>query len=103
MRFRRDPLFEIEAALSAKEGLEKARSFRPDVVLVDVVMPSTDGWEFCRRLKADPAGKNARIVAMTAQAGAADAGRVREAGVHSVLTKPFDLAGLAGALAAAAR
>ena len=104
LRFRRDGAFQVEAARDGEAGLEKARTFRPDVVLLDVVMPRTDGWEVCRRLRQDPATAKTSVVAMTAQDGAADRARARGARVHSVLTKPFDLGSLLKTvLAAAAR
>lgn len=49
--FKKDGSFAVETALDGAEGLAKAKSFKPDVVLLDVVMPRTDGWEVCRRLR----------------------------------------------------
>ncbi len=98
LRFRKEGAFAVETALDGTDGLAKARVFEPDVVLLDVVMPRTDGWEVCRRLRSDPATAHIPIVAMTAQDGAADHARAREAQVCRVLTKPFDLGALVDTL-----
>lgn len=103
MRFQRDPAFEVETALSGADGVKKAKVFQPDVVLLDVVMPRTDGWAVCRMLRSDPATAGARVIAMTAQAGAAAPEVARAAGAHRVLTKPLDLATLTETIASAAR
>ena len=102
LRFKRDAAFEVESARDAALGLEKARTFQPHVVLLDVVMPRTDGWELCRRLRSDPSTAKIAVVAMTAQDGAADRARAQSAQVHAVLTKPLDLAGLVQTVLSAA-
>jgi DNA-binding response OmpR family regulator len=91
LRFQKESSFAVETALDGAEGLHKAKSFKPDIVLLDVVMPRTDGWEVCRQLRSDPVTARAAIVAMTAQDGAADQARAREAQVNHVLIKPLDL------------
>jgi CheY-like chemotaxis protein len=86
--------WEIHTASSGAAGLELAGSISPDVVLVDVMMPEMDGYEFCRRLKADPATSHIPVVLLTARREMVQA-RVDAAGVAGVLCKPFQPAELA--------
>lgn len=50
--------FRVVTAMSGPEALEKARTERPDVILLDIMMPGMDGFEVCERLKADPLTQN---------------------------------------------
>jgi PAS domain S-box-containing protein len=91
---------------SAPEGwsaLEMAASFRPELVLLDIGMPGLDGYEVCRRLRAQPWGAGAMIVAVTGWGQEADKRRAREAGFDLHLTKPMDPAALAALLDGARR
>ncbi|MBI3552156.1 MAG: response regulator [Elusimicrobia bacterium] len=94
LRFSKAGSFCVETAFSGPSGLAKVKTFKPDVVLLDLVMPETDGWEVCKLLRADPATENLPVVMMTAQDGAATKERAREARIHRVLVKPLDLGAL---------
>ena len=98
LRFKREASFTVETALSGADGLKKVKSFRPDVILLDLGMPVTDGWEVCRRLRADPETLNIPVVMMTAQDGAEEDAKARNAGIHRVLVKPLDLGKLVDSL-----
>jgi len=98
MRFKREHAFTVETALSGPDGLEKVKSFRPDVILLDLVMPVLDGWEVCRRLRVDTLTENIPVVMMTAQDGATADAKERDAGIHRVLVKPLDLGKLVDSL-----
>ncbi len=74
--------------------MELAGSLSPDVVLVDVMMPEMDGYEFCRRLKASAATSHIPVVLLTARREMIQE-RVEAAGVAGVLYKPFQPADLA--------
>ena len=80
--------WEVVTAASGAAGIELARSAAPNVVLVDVMMPEMDGYEVCRRLKADPATAGVPIVLLTARRDP-DQGRLTAAGAAGVLFKPF--------------
>ncbi len=80
--------WQIFSAQSAAEGLEMARDLVPDVVLVDLMMPEMDGYEFGRRLKSEPATADVPLVLLTARTDL-DKIRLAEAGVAGVLFKPF--------------
>ena len=86
--------WEVHSASSGSAGLELAGTILPDVVLVDVMMPEMDGYEVCRRLKADPATSHIPVVLLTARREMNQA-RVDSAGVAGVLYKPFQPADLA--------
>lgn len=80
---------EVFYAEDGEEALRIAQAERPDLILLDLLLPKMDGYEVCRRLQALPAYKP-RIIILTArgQAGSRDAARV--AGVDRVMTKPFN-------------
>jgi DNA-binding response OmpR family regulator len=79
----------IEAEDGAK-GLEAARVERPDVILLDVMMPGLDGWEVLQRLLDDEATRNIPIVFLTARAELRDRARGLELGGVDYVTKPFN-------------
>lgn len=89
--------YEIETAYDGDEGLAKAKSKHPDVVLLDTVMPKVDGWEVCRRLRADPETKDTKIVVMTA-AGLGAEKTARESGADDLVLKPYEFNDLLGVL-----
>lgn len=77
--------------LSAKDGptgLETAAQQRPSLVLLDIMMPGMDGFEVCRRLKADPDLKTIPVIILTAMNDATVSARAFEAGAQLVLQKP---------------
>jgi CheY-like chemotaxis protein len=80
--------WQIYSASSAAEGLEMARNLVPDVILVDLMMPEMDGYEFGRRLKLEPTTAGVPLVLLTARTEL-DEVRLAEAGVAGVLFKPF--------------
>ena len=57
---------EVGWAFEPEGGIAKLKVFKPDVVLLDVIMPKMDGWEVCRRLRADPQTKDLSLIVMTA-------------------------------------
>ena len=81
--------WEVRTAPSGAAGLELAREAPADVVVVDLMMPEMDGYEVCRRLKADPATAQVPIVLLTARRDL-DEGRLAGAGAAGVVFKPFD-------------
>jgi two-component system alkaline phosphatase synthesis response regulator PhoP len=60
--------FEVVAAYNGKEGIEKVKSERPDLVVLDVMMPEKDGYSVCRELKSDPQWSHIPILLLTAVA-----------------------------------
>jgi adenylate cyclase len=86
--------YEILTARDGEEALAKAREKRPDLILLDIMMPKLDGIEVCRRLKADPTLPFTPIIMVTARADSKDIVRGLEAGGDEYLTKPVDQAAL---------
>lgn len=80
--------FEIAAASTGKQALEKATTEKPELIILDVMMPDMDGTEVCRRLRADPATKNISVIMFTAKAMVDDKVAGFESGADDYLTKP---------------
>jgi CheY-like chemotaxis protein len=72
---------------NAQETLDLVREQRPDVVLLDIVMPGINGYQVCREIKEDPATRDTLIVMMTALAGSSRA-YAREVGADAYIAKP---------------
>jgi CheY-like chemotaxis protein len=94
--------YAIEEAGSVAEAIEVARDFRPDVALVDVMMPGGSGLEIIRHLNAEPELRHARCLVVSAFAAEADREEAREAGADAFISKPFDPDELSTAVAALA-
>ena len=82
--------YQVLTAESAGEGLALARAERPELILMDMGMPGTDGWSATRQLKADPELRGIPVIAVTAHAMQGDRQRALEAGCDDYETKPFD-------------
>ncbi|MGD2083421.1 MAG: response regulator [Chromatiales bacterium] len=82
--------FTVSLCASGSSALEAARSFRPDLILLDVMMPGMDGPETLRRLRELPETAQTPVVFMTAKVQAGDLERYRELGAAEVVSKPFD-------------
>ncbi len=80
--------FEIVAANSGRQALDKASTDMPSLIILDVMMPDMDGTEVCRQLRADPALKSIPIIMFTAKAMVDDKVAGFEAGADDYLTKP---------------
>ena len=83
--------YEVEVALGGAAALEQARVNRPDLVVLDLMMPGIDGLEVCRQLRADG---NLPILMLTARSGTADRVRGLDLGADDYLIKPFAYAEL---------
>src|SRR3989304_1402905 len=57
--------YEVETASGGKEGLEKAKASKPNLILLDIMMPELDGFAVLRKLKADPATKDIEVIMLT--------------------------------------
>jgi len=82
--------YQVMVAYQGEEALEKAFARQPDLVLLDVIMPGLNGFEVCRRLKADPRTQFVPVVIITALRERKDKIAGAEAGADDFLTKPFD-------------
>src|SRR5215470_11533890 len=80
--------FDVVTALSGGEALAKCEKAECDIVLLDVMMPDMDGFEVCRRLKANPSTHHIPVVMVTALDHPSDRVRGLDAGADDFLTKP---------------
>ena len=84
--------YEIEVAQNGYEGLIKVGSFRPHVLILDVRMPGLDGFQVCRRVKAEPGSRATRILVMTGHVQDDTEKLAMDAGADVFLAKPAQLA-----------
>ena len=80
--------YKVTVAHTGREGLEAAQRTRPDIVLCDIGLPDTDGYQLAAALRTDPATAQARLIAVTAYGSEHDKRRSREAGFQLHLVKP---------------
>jgi CheY-like chemotaxis protein len=82
--------YEVLEALNGEEGIARARSEHPDLILLDISIPIIDGWEAARILKRDTSTRDIPIVALTAHALASDRERAMDVGCDGYLAKPCE-------------
>lgn len=85
---------EIEFAEDGQQTLDKVASFKPDLILLDVMMPKFSGFEVCQKVKSDPETQKIMILMVTALNELGDIERAIEAGTDDFLSKPVNRAGL---------
>ncbi|MDO8603305.1 MAG: response regulator [Candidatus Omnitrophota bacterium] len=82
--------YEVLTASDGQEGLNKARSEKPDLVILDLMLPKLDGYKVCRMLKFDEAYKSIPIIIFTAKAQRKDEELGMEMGADAYISKPFE-------------
>jgi diguanylate cyclase (GGDEF)-like protein len=82
--------YDVAVAGDGEEALEKAAELRPDLVLLDVMMPRIDGFEVAQRLRKNPQTANTSIIMLTAKALSADKVTGLQSGADDYIIKPFD-------------
>jgi CheY-like chemotaxis protein len=83
--------YEVAVASDGIEGVEKARSWSPDLILMDLRMPRMDGFEAIKELRKEPSTADIPIIAISAWASAKHKNRAMESGANDHFTKPVDL------------
>jgi two-component system, cell cycle response regulator len=94
---------EFHSAFSGAEGLSLAKSICPDVILLDIEMPSPNGFEVCRQLKDDPTLSNIPVIFLTGVSSSEEKIRGLNLGAIDYVTKPFDAAELQARVRSALR
>ena len=85
-----DDGFEVRSTPDGESTLRVARDWKPDLVLLDVMMPKLSGFEVCKRLKADPVTRGLPVIMVTALDEPSDIDRAVEVGTNDFLTKPIN-------------
>jgi len=85
-----DDGFDLACATSGEEALECYSSRRPDLILLDIMMPGIDGYETCRRIRDLPGGKDTKIIMVSAKALTEERVSGYDAGADDYVVKPFD-------------
>jgi DNA-binding response OmpR family regulator len=97
LKFRLEALnFDVLEAADGQEGLNKTRNDRPDLVILDLMLPKLDGFKVCRMLKFDEKYKHIPIIMFTARAQEKDKELGKEMGADAYITKPFEPEALVG-------
>jgi two-component system alkaline phosphatase synthesis response regulator PhoP len=86
--------YEMRTAMNGEEALRTILEWRPDVVLLDIMMPRLSGFEVCKRLRQSPATRDIGVIMITALGQPADVDRAVDAGTDDFLTKPINQAEL---------
>jgi CheY-like chemotaxis protein len=86
--------YEVVLAIDGEEGMAKAQSELPALILMDMSLPGIDGWEATRRLKAAPQSQKIPVIALTAHAMTDDRDKALAAGCDDFDTKPVELSRL---------
>ena len=81
---------EVLSAKDGPSGVKLAEAHRPDLILLDVMMPGMSGFEVCRRLKEHPSTRDIVVILVTALDAPTDAERAADCRADEFLTKPFD-------------
>ena len=81
--------FEVAVATDGEAALATAAAFRPDLMLLDVMMPKKSGYEVCELLRADPGFNGVRIVMLTAKGRDSEIAKGTGLGADAYVTKPF--------------
>ncbi|MDH7499518.1 MAG: response regulator [candidate division NC10 bacterium] len=86
--------YEVLLAGDGEDGLQKARSAQPDLILLDIMLPKLDGLKICRLLKFDLNYRHIPIIMLTARAGETDRQISLQSGANDYMVKPFQPQGL---------
>jgi len=81
--------YEVITAQNGEEAIDKAKRERPDLIILDIMMPRIDGYEACRILKANPLTKNTPVLLLTAKGRDIDRRLGYEVGATDYIVKPF--------------
>ena len=92
--------YEVSTADSGEEGIERAKQIKPDLILMDVVMPGTNGFQATRALSKDPATKDIPVIICTTKSQETDRVWGMRQGALDYVTKPVDGAALLAKIAA---
>ncbi|HEU4335393.1 MAG TPA: response regulator [Candidatus Eisenbacteria bacterium] len=88
--------YQVEVAADGQEGLKKARETRPDIILLDLMLPKLDGYKICRMLKFDERYRHIPIIILSARTQEGDQSLAIEMGANLFVTKPYEFEEILG-------
>ena len=91
--------YKVVSACDGKEGYEKACNEKPDLILLDLMLPKIDGYWVCNLLKHDKRYENVPIIIITAKSGDENQKLAKECGADAYMQKPFDIEALLAKIA----
>ncbi len=83
--------YEVVEVESGEECLKRLKKEKPDLILLDVMMRGKDGWEICRKIKADEKHRDIPVAMLTVRASEEDMNKSLECGADTHINKPFDV------------
>ena len=83
--------FVVTTAVDGKEALQRIPDEKPDLILLDIMMPTMNGYQVCRELKINPDTRRIPVLMLTAKSQESDKFWGKEAGADDYVTKPFDM------------
>ena len=86
--------FQVISAPNGEEGIKKVREEKPDLILLDIVMPKMNGYEVCKCLKGNPNTSHIPIIAVTASGAKELEEKCRSTGINDIVKKPYESADL---------
>jgi DNA-binding response OmpR family regulator len=81
--------YQTRVATNGQEALDLAASFRPDLVLLDIMLPAKRGYEVCQRLKSEPATRDIKVIIVSAKGRDVEVAKALELGADAFIAKPF--------------
>jgi two-component system alkaline phosphatase synthesis response regulator PhoP len=81
--------YDVVTALDGEQALERIRSEKPDLIVLDIMMPKLDGYEVCKTIKSDPATKQIPVILLSAKGRNVDQKMGFDVGADDYITKPF--------------
>lgn len=88
--------YNVECAPDGQEGLKKARESKPDIILLDLMLPKLDGYKICRLLKFDDRFKHIPIIILSARTQEGDQALALEMGANRFIAKPYEFSEILG-------
>ncbi|MDH3349127.1 MAG: response regulator [Desulfobulbaceae bacterium] len=87
----KDQGYDISTAVDGEEALEKAMEVKPQVMVLDIILPKKNGFQVCRQLKTSPETKDIKIILLSSKSQDSDRFWGLKQGADAYMTKPFDL------------
>lgn len=81
--------YSVTGVMDGRSALEEIAKSKPDLVILDIMLPELDGFEVCRQIKGDPETCHIPVVMLTAKKSSQDLARGRQVGADEYITKPF--------------